>query len=672
MATVTQWTPFGAALNITANSAGVTRISATQYQVKINVSWETYWSGNETWYKMEASSGGKTVVLHDGKSGSEGSSGTLTGTYSISGNGAASKTVTVTFKNSHPDKTDTYKTQNVSFSVSVPAWTSYTVKYNANGGAAAPSSQTKWKDQTLTLSTAKPTRTGYSFQGWATSASGSVAYAAGASYTANAAVTLYAVWKANTYTVSYNANGGSGAPSNQTKTYGTTLKLSSTKPTRTNYNFLGWGTSASATTASYAAGANYTANAAVTLYAVWQLAYTKPRITGLSISRCDAGGTLTEEGTNARVSFNWECDKAVTAIAIRWRTATDTNWTSASGISASGTSGTINKIVGSNALNNELIYSFQVEVKDSVDLSTQNTTLNGIKFAIDFLAGGNGVAFGKAATVNGAMDVYMRTIIRGNEDASGTAESGQLIVGDPNGYHIAMDNNEIMAKNNATTPGNITINYDGGNVGLGGSDSKIAINGNAYMKNGKALYAANSSGVDRLLVQLNASDQAVFGYGGYANNEGASYFDGNSVNIRSKGAIAITSPTAGLTARQYGVNKVLWSGAYFMTAGHTITLSENVSAQPNGIALVFSCYSSSAAQNYWFCDFFVPKAVVASHGGSGHEFIMATNTFGTVAGKYLYISDDRIVGNDTNDDTGTASGISYKNNQFVLRYVYGV
>ena len=74
---------------------------------------------------------------------------------------------------------------------------------------------------------------------------------------------------AKTYTVSYNANGGSGAPSSQTKYHGTTLKLSSVTPTRDGYNFLGWSTSSTATTATYSVGGNYTSNASATLYAVW-------------------------------------------------------------------------------------------------------------------------------------------------------------------------------------------------------------------------------------------------------------------------------------------------------------------------------------------------------------------------------------------------------------------
>lgn len=162
-------------------------------------------------------------------------------------------------------------TSTASTTVTVPARPSYTVAYNANNGSGAPSAQTKWYGETLTLSSTRPTRTGYTFQGWATTSTAtSAAYSAGGSYTANAAVTLYTVWRANTYTVSYNANNGTGAPASQTKTYGVTLTLSSTKPTRTGYTFQGWATSSTATSATYSAGGSYTANASAVLYAVWK------------------------------------------------------------------------------------------------------------------------------------------------------------------------------------------------------------------------------------------------------------------------------------------------------------------------------------------------------------------------------------------------------------------
>ena len=149
----------------------------------------------------------------------------------------------------------------------------YTVSYNANGGSNAPASQTKVHGVTLTLSSSVPYRFNYEFVGWSTSSSATVAtYNAGASYTGNVSVTLYAVWKYKpaTYTVGYDANGGTGAPGRQTKTYGVTLTLTTIQPTRRNYLFLGWSKDRNATSASYSAGGSYTDNTDVTLYAVWQ------------------------------------------------------------------------------------------------------------------------------------------------------------------------------------------------------------------------------------------------------------------------------------------------------------------------------------------------------------------------------------------------------------------
>ena len=162
--------------------------------------------------------------------------------------------------------------------VTVPAVArpTYTVSYNANGGTGAPASQTKQHDITLTLSSTQPTRSGYKFAGWGTSATDTgVKYAAGGQYTGNASITLYAIWSnVAKLTINYNANGGYGAPTSQTHLINTTSKISGAKPTRDKYVFLGWSTSSSATKATYIADGQYTNNsftdgATVTLYAVW-------------------------------------------------------------------------------------------------------------------------------------------------------------------------------------------------------------------------------------------------------------------------------------------------------------------------------------------------------------------------------------------------------------------
>ena len=418
MATVSKWTPFGVALDLTATAGTITRKSATQFTVVINVAWETYYSGAQTNYGMDAVSGGvtKTISAFNGAKRSSGS-GSFTGTYSISGNGSATKTITVTFKNYNTDNGDS-ASKAVTFNVTVPAWTSYAIKYNANGGSGAPGNQTKWKDKTLTLSSTKPTRTGYSFLGWSTSSTAtSATYSAGGSYTANAAATLYAVWKANTYTVKYDANGGAGAPANQTKTYGKTLTLSSTKPGRANYEFLGWATSASSTTVTYTAGASYTANAAVTLYAVWRLTYIEPQITNLSVTRCDSNGTPTDDGTQALISFDWKCYRPISSLVIGCKLSSATTWSESTQfdiIQSGGTSGTVSKKISWMVFNTESTYDVRIMLSDGNGSTYVYTTLYSMNFMIDLLATGDGVAFGKTAELRGTADFKYKGRFRNN------------------------------------------------------------------------------------------------------------------------------------------------------------------------------------------------------------------------------------------------------------------
>lgn len=151
---------------------------------------------------------------------------------------------------------------------------SYTISYSANGGSGAPSPQTKQKDRTLTLSSTMPTRSGYSFLGWAESSTATTAtYYPSGSYTANKSTTLYAVWtkvqSAERYTITYDANGGSGAPAPQTKAKNERIYLSTQEPYREGYIFEGWNESRYAISPSYDAGDAFNQNASVTLYAVW-------------------------------------------------------------------------------------------------------------------------------------------------------------------------------------------------------------------------------------------------------------------------------------------------------------------------------------------------------------------------------------------------------------------
>ncbi len=163
----------------------------------------------------------------------------------------------------------------VSVNLTIPAKTKYTVTYDAKGGTNAPAAQTKWHNETLILSSQIPTKTDYVFQGWSkrdpSGGSVLVEYAAGASFTANMNVTLYAVWKPRPSIIKYDANGGTGAPEDQTKEYGQSITLHSTTPTRQGYTFQGWATSKESSDVAYQAGATYSDNKDITLYAVWKI-----------------------------------------------------------------------------------------------------------------------------------------------------------------------------------------------------------------------------------------------------------------------------------------------------------------------------------------------------------------------------------------------------------------
>lgn len=161
---------------------------------------------------------------------------------------------------------------------------SYTIVYdgNASGVSGVPQPQADIAfDKEVALASGVPTRSGYHFLGWSlTSGSIAAAYKPGDKVKGLVAdegreVILYAVWAANSYTIKFDANGGSDAPANIQAQYDATVYIPRSTPSRYGYNFLGWARSKTATRAEYSAGASVSrltasSGGVVTLYAVWE------------------------------------------------------------------------------------------------------------------------------------------------------------------------------------------------------------------------------------------------------------------------------------------------------------------------------------------------------------------------------------------------------------------
>jgi uncharacterized repeat protein (TIGR02543 family) len=142
----------------------------------------------------------------------------------------------------------------------------YTVSFDANGGNGTMSAQVASAPSALMPNTNAIKRTGYAFDGWATTPTGSKAYADGASYPFTSSATLYARWVEQTFTVTFDANGGSGSTPSQSASKATALTANAYK--RFGYAFGGWATTATGSIA-YADGASYPFTETATLYATW-------------------------------------------------------------------------------------------------------------------------------------------------------------------------------------------------------------------------------------------------------------------------------------------------------------------------------------------------------------------------------------------------------------------
>lgn len=207
------------------------------------------------------------------------------------------------------------------------------------------------------------------------------------------------------WAVTYDANGGTGAPSSQTKYAGEALTLSKTVPTRSNHEFLGWATSAGGSVA-YAPGATYSEDAALALHAVWRLLYSPPSA-ALSAFRTATAQATSESpaGGYVRASLSWSVDRTTSAsnaaksVTCRHREAGGT-WSAAT--VTGGTTGASGTCYASFAASTTAAHEVEVTVKDSLGGSTtRSAVVSAAAIPIDVANKGLGVGVLAAAPSEG-------------------------------------------------------------------------------------------------------------------------------------------------------------------------------------------------------------------------------------------------------------------------------
>lgn len=361
------------------------------------------------------------------------------------------------------------------------------------------------------------------------------------------------------------------------------------------------------------------------------VAYAAPKIISITAARCLADGTENYEGTYAKIAFNYAIasvnSKNANSYAIEYKPQSGTTWTALT----NGTGYAVNTsfISTTGLFSVDSSYDLRLSITDSFTTVRSQTEIPTAFTLLDFNASGRGVAFGKVSEKTEGVE-FALPVTFGHAEAPGSPiylQSGQDF-------------------NNILEPGYYAIPNTATSATLLNKPWTSTATGGLYV-----LVEGDGMGKVQIAHKLSKDEGEIYERSYYQSTWGS------------------------WTRIHNGKGKILWTGGYYMTEGHKITLSEKVSQQVSGIVLVFSRYANGAVADTNFSCHYIPKALVAEKTGVGHLLIMgASATFELMAAKYLYINDDTIAGHANNSSTGTSSttGITYANNAFVLRYVIGV
>lgn len=356
------------------------------------------------------------------------------------------------------------------------------------------------------------------------------------------------------------------------------------------------------------------------------LDYFSPDIISFTVQRCNKDGVINDEGEYVSIKYALKISPVNNlndkSYKISYKKPADPSYIDLKTESVYTVDTTYISTV---IFESDSAYDLRLTVSDFFKTVNQVIEVPTAFTLIDFHASGKGMAFGKVAEIENGTEFGLKALFKNGE----TSQGAVILKGGENLDNLIDPGYYVFSSTVSSTLVNLPLTES--------ASGSIEI------------FREGDAGQVRQLVTRCSTDREIWERLYYSNK---------------------WQPWV-LVYR--GGDRILWSGEAYMFGTQSIDLMKPVSAQENGIVLVFSGYNTGV-QNYHFNSFFIHKKTVELHDGNGHSFFMTDNgELNDVAIKYLHIKDTIITGHDNNKLTGTgASGISYKNNLYVLRYVIGV
>lgn len=351
------------------------------------------------------------------------------------------------------------------------------------------------------------------------------------------------------------------------------------------------------------------------------IAYGAPIIEKLVVKRCDSEGNDNDQGEYAKIIFSTSInrlggDNSVTYTLYSKQSASK-NWDSVA-LDEYENEFSVKEAKYIIPADSSYSYDIKLELTDNFATVAKTTSVSTAYTLMHWLRSGLGMAVGKIAELNNVFDIGFKTKFSGGilqDVLEDNTDLDTLLI--PNTYYVS------SSRKYTNTP-----------EADRGMTLEILGNGGAIMQRATINSKTNPAIYERFY---------------YSNSWG------NWMKICDFGGA------------------VLWSGNNFlMNASQTINLSKKVSEQKNGIVLVFSLYLNGETKNENFSSHFVAKKTIETVPIAKTSFFLCNASFTYIGCKTLDIYDDKITGYDQNTSSGTANGVTYKNNNYALRYVIGV